>query len=141
MITAVDTNILLDILLPDENFFALSSRALEEAATAGSLVICDLVYAELCVHFETQSECDEFLAENDIGIEPVGKPAGFLASRAWRGYRKQGGKGTRILADFLIGAHAQLQASQLLSRDRGFYQSMFPSLQLFDPTSLRRTTE
>ena len=104
-------------------------------------MVCDLVYAELCVHFDTQSECDEFLADNDIRIEPLAKASGFLASRAWRSYRKQGGKRTRILADFLIGAHAQLQASQLLSRDRGFYQSMFPSLQLSDPTSPQRTTE
>ena len=29
MITAIDTNVLLDILLPDEGFFAASSRALE----------------------------------------------------------------------------------------------------------------
>jgi predicted nucleic acid-binding protein len=37
------------------------------------------------------------------------------------------------LADFLIGAHAQKQATQLLSRDRGFYGEMFPSLKIVDP--------
>lgn len=134
MITAVDTNVLLDILLPDTRFLIPSSRALEESATAGSLVICDLVYAELSAYFEDQAECDEFLADNDIRTEALGRPASFLASRAWRTYRQQGGTRARILADFLIGAHAQLHASRLLSRDRGFYRSMFPSLPLLDPT-------
>ena len=135
MITAVDTNILLDILLPDTRFFARSSRVLESAATAGSLVICDLVYAELAVHFEEQSECDEFLADVEIHTESLSREASFVASRAWRVYRQQGGKRKRILADFLIGAHAQVQASRLLSRDRGFYGSVFPALEVLDPSA------
>ena len=141
MITAVDTSVLLDILLPDERFLSQSSRALEEATTAGSLVICDPVYAELCVHFEKQSECDEFLEDNDIRTEPLSRPASFLASRMWRRYRQQGGKRKRILAEFLIGAHAQLHASRLLSRDRGFYRPMFPALPLVDPTDPQRARE
>jgi len=135
MITALDTNVLLDILAPDPDFFEASTRALEEAARAGSLVVCDLVYAELCVHFQSQRECDEFLEENDIRVEALRQEASFLAGRVWRNYRRQGGKRTRILADFLIGAHAQLQASRLLTRDRGFYRRMFPSLALLEPAS------
>ncbi len=136
MITALDTNVLLDILLPNEKFFDRSRRALEDAATAGSLVLCDSVYAELCVHFRTQRECDEFLEENAIRVESLSRAASFLAGRVWRDYRRQGGKRERILADFLIGAHAQLQASRFLSRDRGFYRRMFPSLELIDPSNL-----
>lgn len=133
MITAVDTNILLDILLPNEKFFDPSQRALETVAAAGSLVICDLVYAELCVHFESQAICDAFLSDVGIHAEALSRPASFLASRVWRSYRRQGGPRERILADFLIGAHAQLQASQLLSRDRGFYRRLFPALRLMQP--------
>jgi predicted nucleic-acid-binding protein len=48
MITAIDSNVLFDILAPDPEYFALSSQAVEDAANAGSLVICDLVYVELC---------------------------------------------------------------------------------------------
>ncbi len=70
-------------------------------------------------------------------MEPLNREAHFLASRAWRTYRKQGGQGTRILGDFLIGAHAQAQATRLLSRDRGFYRKLFPSLNLVDPTAER----
>ena len=134
MITAIDTNILLDILLPNENFCDASAQAVEDAATAGSLVICDIVYAELCIHFAAQRECDEFLDSNEIRVEPLCREVHFLAGRAWRSYRQQGGQRARILADFLIGAHAQAQASRLLSRDRGFYRKLFPALKLLDPS-------
>ena len=133
MITAVDTNVLLDILLPNEDFVGRSGKALEAAATAGSLVICELVYAELCVAFDSQEQCDEFLSDIGIHTDPLDRPASFLASRVWRTYREQGGTRERILADFLIGAHAQVQASRLLTRDRGFYRKMFPSLNLLEP--------
>jgi hypothetical protein len=134
MITAVDTNILLDILVPNQEFCDVSVQALENAATSGSLVICDLVYAELCIHFSTQRECDCFLDESEIRVEHLKREAHFLASRAWRVYRQQGGSRTRILADFLIGAHAQTAAVQLLSRDRGFYRKLFPTLRVTDPS-------
>jgi len=135
MITAIDTNIFLDVLLPNDKFYDASAVALEESATSGNLVICDLVYAELCIHFSSQRECDGFLETSRIRVEPLSREAHFLASRTWRTYRKQGGKRSRILADFLIGAHAQIQATRLLSRDRGFYRKLFPSLGLIDPST------
>ena len=137
MITAIDTNILLDILVPNEVFYEASAGALQDAAGDGSLVISDIVYAELCIHFEAQRECDAFLETNEIRVQALAREAHFLASRAWRTYRQQGGKRTRILADFLIGAHAQKQAARLLSRDRGFYKTLFPSLDLHDPTGAK----
>lgn len=137
MITAIDTNILLDILVPNEEFYEVSADALQESATAGSLAICDIVYAELCIHFRVQHDCDSFLESNEIRVQALTREAHFLASRAWRTYREQGGKRTRIPADFLIGAHAQKQAMRLLSRDRGFYRKLFPSLVLCDPTGAK----
>lgn len=135
MITAIDTNVLLDILVPNEKFYEASAAALEHAATSGSLVICDVVYGELCIHFNSQHECDSFLGSSEIRVEALTRPAYFLASRAWRTYREHGGPRTRILADFIIGAYAQTQASRLLSRDRGFYRNLFPALNLVDPSS------
>ena len=135
MITAVDTNVLFDLLVPNEAFVRRSTIAIEKAAIEGSLVVCDLVYAELSGAFASQRECDAFIDDLEIRVEPLSRAASFLASRAWRTYRTRGGKRTRILADFLIGAHAQEQTSRLLSRDRGFYQEIFPSLSLWDPAS------
>lgn len=136
MITAVDTNVLLDILLPNEGFFERSREALEQAWNAGSLVACDLVYAEISVHFPDREECDLFLSETGIRVEALGREASFQAGRVWRAYRKRGGKRVRILTDFLVGAHAQQQADRLLTRDRGFYRDLFPELKLLDPSSI-----
>ena len=44
-----------------------------------------------------------------------------------------GGRRQRVVADFLIGAHAQLQAERLLTRDRGFYRAYFTGLCVLDP--------
>lgn len=134
MISAIDTNVLLDILIPDQKFSDVSTLSLMEAAATGALVISDIVYAELCRYSDTQRLCDEFLADNAIRVEALTRESMFLASRAWRRYRAQGGKRERILPDFLIGAHAQIQADRLLSRDRGFYGSLFPSLNVVDPS-------
>jgi|SRR5208283_166731 predicted nucleic acid-binding protein len=133
MITAIDTNVLLDVLLPNDEFCDAAMAAIEESVTAGSLVVCDIVYAELCVNFAAQQDCDEFLVANQIRVESLTRASHFAASRVWREYRRQGGSRARILADFMIGAHAQLQTTRLLARDRGFYKKLFPSLKLVDP--------
>jgi hypothetical protein len=68
MITAIEANILLNALVPNEKFYEASVMALESAATSGSLVVCDLVYAELCTYFPSRRECDAFLAGNEIRV-------------------------------------------------------------------------
>lgn len=48
----------------------------------------------------------------------------------WREYRASGGKRTRLIADFLIGAHAQVRGGPLLTHDRGFFRRYFTDLQI-----------
>jgi len=62
--------------------------------------------------------------------EPVWVDAG---RRYWRyaGHRRKSGSGPkRLLADFLIGAHALLQADRLMSLDPIRYKHYFPELKL-----------
>lgn len=134
MITAVDTNVLLDVLLPNDQFVDASARALTASAASGPLVVCAVVYAELSTAFSSRRLCDSFLDDNEIQVVALTRDVGFQASRAWRLYRRQGGRRSRILSDFLIGAHAELDASCLLTRDRGFYRKLFPGLTVLEPT-------
>ena len=135
MITAIDTNVLLDILVPDPQYFDAAVEAIEASEERGSLVICDVVYAELCVHFASQADCDDFLTSNEIRVEALTRAAHFAASRMWRMYRAQGGMRNRILPDFFVGAHARFQADRLITRDRGFYGGFFAGLRVVDPSA------
>lgn len=130
MKTAVDSNILLDILRPNLAHLASSRDALSQAAAAGPLIVSEAVYAETGAHFKRQSELEEFLADAGIELENSTAEACFQAAQAWRKYRAQGGPRSRMLADFLVGAHANSQAEQLLSRDRDFYVRYFPRLRV-----------
>ncbi len=49
MITAVDTNVLLDILIPGARHGDDSERALAQALRVGAVVVSEPVYAELAL--------------------------------------------------------------------------------------------
>ena len=135
MISAIDTSVLLDIFLPDPTFVDRSHTAIREAFAAGSLVICEPVYAELASLFSSQLELDNVLEESRIRVEPLGRNAAFLAGCMFRQYRNAGGSRERIITDFLIGSHATHQAARLVTRDRGFYRQYFGDLAVIDLTS------
>jgi hypothetical protein len=128
MITAVDTNVLLDVFFPDKKFAAESARLLKLAFNEGALVICDIVYAELVPQFKNRNLLDETLAKINISLSSIDSDVAFLAGEKLDLYRRSGGKRERIITDFLIGAHACLQTERFLTRDRGFYRSYFPDL-------------
>jgi len=135
MITAVDTSVLLDVFLPDPRFEEASAAALRRADAEGSLVVCEIVYAELASQFPRREMLDRALEKLDIRFEILSREASFAAGRVFRAYRESGGTRARILPDFLIGAHAQASAGRLLSRDRGFYRAHFRKLVLLDPAA------
>ena len=70
-----------------------------------------------------------------IALSALDIHAALLAGDSFRGYRRRGGRRERVIADFLIGAHAVAQADQLLTRDRGFYRAYFESLVIIDPST------
>ncbi|MBW2310371.1 MAG: type II toxin-antitoxin system VapC family toxin [Deltaproteobacteria bacterium] len=130
MITAVDTNILLDVFLPDKKFAPNSAKLLKLAYDEGALIICDIVYAELVPQFEARSLLEGTLETMNVTLVSVDIDVAFLAGEKWSLYRKSGGKRERIISDFLIGAHASVKADRLLTRDRGFYRSYFPEVEI-----------
>ena len=130
MITSVDTNILLDVFLPDKKFVADSSKLLKSAYDEGALIICDIVYAELVPQFNDRKSLDRTLSEINVKTSALNTDIAFIAGEKWNLYRKSGGKRNRIITDFLIGAHASEKADRFLTRDRGFYQSYFQELNI-----------
>ena len=75
MITAIDTNILIDVLNQDEKHFDASKRLLDEALAQGALIISEIVYAELATQFEDKSKLDHFLEDAEIKLKPSTKEA------------------------------------------------------------------
>lgn len=134
MITAVDTNILVDILEPDPDYGPMSRDALKRSLREGSVVACEVVWAEVATAYgESLKKVTKALEDLGIAYSPMRKEAALEAAKCWHRYRKKGGKRDRIAADFLIGGHALTQCDRLLSRDSGFYSGSFTSLQLIVP--------
>lgn len=96
----------------------------------GPIIVCDIVYAELVPNFESRDALDTALRVIGAIVSPVDTDISFAAGLRWGQYRRAGGPRTRILSDFLIGAHAIAAADAFLTRDRGFYATYFPELQI-----------
>lgn len=134
MITAVDTNVLIDVFTADETFAEKSAAALEHCMQQGRIVVCEVVWAETCALFPNDKDFEQAMNKLGIELSPMGESCAQRAGGVWRQYRKSGGKRTRMIADFMIGAHALSQCDRLLSRDRGFFKKYFTKLKVLDPS-------
>ena len=154
MISALDTNVLLDLLIPDAPDANTSAFRLAEAAREGAIVISEAVYAELAGRFEQSAEMERFVEDTGIRLMPSSPATLQRAGSAWRTYARRRQRSLtcprcgavqpgrceacgsdipvrqHIVADFMIGAHAAMQADRLITRDRGYYGRYFPELDL-----------
>jgi predicted nucleic acid-binding protein len=133
--TALDTNVLSALWNDNDALNRAAAAALQESQRRGRMVICAAVYAELmAAPGRTEAFVDRFCEEAGILVEwelkeKVWRTAGaaFQAHAARR--RKLGAPELRrLLADFVIGAHAQESGYKLLSADPGVYKRSFPGL-------------
>ncbi len=134
MTTAIDSNILIDLLGPKSAFTNGAIEALDTARLAGALLICPVVASEISGHFSSAKALGNTLREMQITIGTVTLEDAHEAGSVFVRYRRKSSQPKdRMLADFLVGAHALNHAEALLTRDRGYYRSFFPKLKLIDP--------
>jgi len=157
MISAVDTNVLLDILLPNQEHLEWSLQSLSSIGRDDELVVCEVVFAELASQFLSLDDLQGFLSDTGIRLLPSTMTALNEAASAWKKYSAERRGGIvcpscglsrnmvcdscgktinvrqHILSDFWIGGHAKIQAERLITRDRGFYRGYFRGLKLLSP--------
>lgn len=153
MITSVDTNVILDVLIPGQPFGGSSKKLLDYHLSNGRLILCEVVYAELASCFSSEKELKQFLADTGIELVYSNEKSLYAAGRRWAEYARKGGrdrftcgkcghafaatcpqcktklaKRFHVLADFIVGAHALVQADCILSRNLGIYKTHFSDL-------------
>jgi predicted nucleic acid-binding protein len=137
MTTALDTNVVVAFWGPDSSLSLAAQTALESAYDQGNLTVAAPVFAELVAGpGRTENFVNGFFEETGIAVDwHLDEGIWRSAGRAFRGYserrRKHRDSGVRrILADFLIGAHAAAHGYRLLTLDERLYRAAFPSLKV-----------
>ena len=133
--TLVDANVLIDIFQPASPWAEWSESAFLRAKEAGSVIINQIVAAEVAAEFSTEARYNVALGTMVLHKEDVPWSAAFIAGDAHKTYRRSGGSRERTLPDFIIGAHALVMGHTLLTRDARRYRAYFPALDIIAPDS------
>ena len=129
---AVDSSVLIDLLSGDRMADA-AEAALRNALGRGRVAVCDVVVAEVCSSLGQGDDVPKVLEEMGITYVPVSERAAVLAGEMQRKYRERGGRRQRSVPDFIVGAHAMLQCTALITRDAGFFRDYFKGLKVLVP--------
>ncbi len=129
----VDTNVLVDVLERDPQWWKWSIGQMRAWSTNHRLVINAVIYAELASTHSSSALLDRKIATMNLAFENIPRSAAFLAGKAYVLYRRRGGTKNGVLADFFIGAHAAALGCPLLTRDTSSYASYFPTVRLIAP--------
>jgi predicted nucleic acid-binding protein len=137
MTTAVDTNVIVALWDKDSNLSSAAQSALDAGLERGMLVVAAPVFAELVAcPGRSETFLDSFFRDTGIIVDwELDEATWRAAGRAFQTYaarrRKQADSGPRrILADFVIGAHALQKGYRLLTLDDHLYRTAFPGLPL-----------
>jgi predicted nucleic acid-binding protein len=140
--TALDTNILLGLFVRDARTALLETHLLQ-CQSEGPLQISPVVFAEtLARPGVDEAFLLKFLRDTAIQVgyrmdDAVWSLAGnrfALHAQRRRQTVREGPR--RIIADFLIGAHAMISADRLMTLDTTVYKQDFPELSLYPISGL-----
>ena len=137
MTVALDTNVIVALWDATHALHPVARKALEAAASREALTMCGVVYTELIgAPGRTEAFVDRFCEEAGIAVEwelkeRIWRRAGAAFQEYGARRKKQSGaEPRRLLADFLIGAHALENGYKLLTLDGGMYRRAFPGLRV-----------
>jgi predicted nucleic acid-binding protein len=137
-VIAIDSSVLIDLIGGDARADA-AEEAVRVALTHGPVVACDVVIGEVVAGLGSGSILMDALDDSGIGFAPLDLRAAVRAGEMQRRYKERLRNGTepgaapRSVPDFLIGAHALLQCTALITRDAGFFRDYFKGLKVIVP--------
>ncbi len=130
---ALDSSVLFDILIGDPVYSEASEICIGDALAREDVVVCDAVVAEVQAMLDTSISLMDTLTSLGIRYLPTQEAAAMRAGHMNKRFRARGGKRERVVADFLIGAHALLQCDGLITRDEGFFRDYYKGLKVVVP--------
>ena len=134
MRTALDSSVLL-LLCRKQSGWEAWRDCLQLAASEGELVISPVAFAEFSIAYPSAEAAQADLDLLHIFYDPISLASAYLAGQIFLRYRRHGGPRLNLIPDFLIAAHASVQADRLAALDRGYLRSYFPTLPLLTPTA------
>ena len=129
---AVDSSVLIEILIGAAQAEA-AEAALRQALALGPVLVCDVVVAEVCSSLRDGDQSMQVLEDMGIRFSEVERKSAIRAGEMQRRYRSRGGTWLHTVPDFIVGAHALLQCSALITRDAGFFRDYFKGLKVIVP--------
>ena len=130
--TAIDSNVLIDIVSADPQYGPSSREAVENCAREGSLIVCAEVVAEFATGCSSAPDSLAILQALTISYLDIGVQGAAEVGEV----RSRKSKGGRILADYMIAVHAATHGDRLLTRDAEFTRMKVPGLVVVTPTDV-----
>ncbi|MCK9489656.1 MAG: type II toxin-antitoxin system VapC family toxin [Xanthomonadales bacterium] len=137
---AIDSSVLIDLLGDDPAMADAAEQCVRDALAQGPVVLCDVVVSEITAGLGHGADIMDVVEDMGMHYLSVERRSAIRAGEMQRRFnqrRRTGGPTApvtpRTVPDFIVGAHAMLQCSALITRDAGFFRDYFKGLKIIVP--------